>query len=122
MVFPKTHSEWKKLADDFWYLWNFPLCLGAIDGKHYAIICPPKSGNAFYKGSFSIVLIAVADASYMFTFVDVGDYSRQSDSSVFGNFNFGQALNDGLLNIPDMFIFARLFLYSESCFSSMAML
>ena len=105
MVVPKTHSEWKKLADDFWYLWNFPLCLGAIDGKHCAIICPPpsKSGSAFYnyKGSFSIVLMAVADPSYMFTFVDVGDYGRQSDSSVFGNSNLGQALNDGLLNIPE---------------------
>lgn len=79
------------------------MCLGAIDGKHCAIICPPKSGSAFYnyKGSFSIVLMAVADASYMFTFVDVGDYGRQSDSSVFGNSSFGQALNDGSLNIPE---------------------
>ena len=41
MAVPKTHSEWKKLADDFWCLPNFPWCLGAIDGKHCAIICPP---------------------------------------------------------------------------------
>ena len=45
--------------------------------------------------------MAVADASYMFTFVEVEDYGRQSDSSVFGNSSFGQALNDGSLNIPE---------------------
>ena len=64
---------------------------------------PPMSGSAFYcyKGSFSIVLMAVADASYMFTFVDVGDYGQQSYSSVFGNSSSGQALTAGLLNLPE---------------------
>ena len=31
MAVPKTHSKWKRLADDVWNLLNFPLCLGAID-------------------------------------------------------------------------------------------
>ena len=44
MAVPKTHSKWKKLADDFWNLWNFPLCLGAVDGKYCAIICPQSLG------------------------------------------------------------------------------
>ena len=66
-----THSECKRLADDFWNLWNFLLCLGAIDGKHYVIICPPKCGSAFYnyKGSFCIVFKAVADA-YTIHFIE----------------------------------------------------
>ena len=29
---PNTPEKWKRLADDFWNLWGFPLCLGAIDG------------------------------------------------------------------------------------------
>ena len=72
MAVPKTHSEWKRLDDDFWNLWNFPMYLGSIDGKHCAIICPPpKSGSAFYnyKGSLSIVLMAVADA-YTIHFIE----------------------------------------------------
>jgi len=45
--------------------------------------------------------MAVADTNYMFTLVDVGIYDRQSDLSVFGISSFGQALNDGSLNIPE---------------------
>ena len=35
---------WKQILNDFWNLWNFPLrlYLGAIDGKHCVINCPPK--------------------------------------------------------------------------------
>ena len=100
---PSSSEEWKRLSDDFWNLWGFPLCLGAIDGKHCVIQCPPNSGSAFYnyKGTFSIVMMAVADASYMFTFIDIGDFGRQNDSSIFNNSPFGEALNKGLLNIPN---------------------
>ncbi|XP_065060189.1 uncharacterized protein LOC135687536 [Rhopilema esculentum] len=99
---PNTPENWKRLAEDFWNLWGFPLCLGAIDGKHCVINCPPNSGSAFfnYKGTFSIVLMAVVDASYMFTFVDIGDFGRQFDFSVFNNSPFGESLNKGCLNIP----------------------
>ena len=80
---PERENEWKKLAKDFWNLWGFPHFQGAIDGKHCVITCPHNSGSAFYnyKASFSIILIAVADASYMFTYVNVGDYGRQCDSA-----------------------------------------
>ena len=44
--------------------------------------------------------MAIADASYMFTYVDVGDYRRQNDSSAFNDLRFGTALKNGQLNIP----------------------
>eukprot|EP00795_Rhopilema_esculentum_P005638 gene5638-10859_t len=99
---PNTPENWKRLADDFWNLWGFPLFLGALDGKHCVINCPPNSGSAFfnYQGTFSIVFMAVVDGSYMFTFVDIGDFGRQCDSSVFNNSPFGESLNKGRLNIP----------------------
>ena len=78
------------------------MCLGAIDGKHCVINCPPGSDSAFfnYKGTLSILLMAVIESSYMLTFVYIGDFGRQCDSSVFNNSPFGEALNNGRLNIP----------------------
>ena len=55
---PERKDDWKTLAKDFWNLWGFPHCLGAIDGKHCVITCPQNLGSAFYNyiGSFSIGL------------------------------------------------------------------
>lgn len=68
----------EKIAKDFWSLWGFPLGLGAVDGKNVVITCPPNSGSSFYeyKGTCSIVLIAVADASYMSKYASCGDFER----------------------------------------------
>ena len=38
---PKTPQEWQLIADQFAKRWNFHNCVGAIDGKHVALICPP---------------------------------------------------------------------------------
>ena len=91
VAFPSSTDGWVRISNDFWHLWGFPVFLGAIDGKHCVIKCPSNSGSSFYnyKSTFSLVLMAVVDASYMFTYVDVGDYGRQSDSGVFGNAQFG---------------------------------
>ncbi|XP_036325422.1 putative nuclease HARBI1 [Rhagoletis pomonella] len=41
---PQSEEEWKAIADRFSDDWNFPNCIGAIDGKHIAIKKPPASG------------------------------------------------------------------------------
>ncbi|GFG38104.1 hypothetical protein Cfor_07274, partial [Coptotermes formosanus] len=61
MPFPNKET-WLKIAQQFHQLTDFPKCLGAADGKHIRIICPPSSGSQYfnYKKYFSIVLLGVA--------------------------------------------------------------
>ena len=101
---PSKTEEWIKIAKGFEEEWNFPHCLGAIDGKHIMMECPINGGSAFYnyKGFHSIVLLAVCDANYCFTFVDIGAYGGTNDASVFSNTSFGEAFDKQSteLNIP----------------------
>ena len=41
---PKTKNDWKRIANDFEIEWNFPNCIGALDGKHVAMDCPKNHG------------------------------------------------------------------------------
>ena len=93
---------WKKTSLDFEKLWQFPHCVGAIDGKHVQIQAPKNSGSMFYnyKKTFSLVLLAVCDAKYNFLAVDIGAYGRQSDGSVFRNSLFGKLLLGQQLPLP----------------------
>jgi hypothetical protein len=34
---------WRQIADDFYSMWQFPNCIGAIDGKHFEIQAPKNS-------------------------------------------------------------------------------
>ena len=83
--------------------WNFDKCIGALGGKHVVIRPPPSSGSYYfnYKHTFSIVLLALVDADYKFTYVDIGTNARISDGGVFENSALAQALEYDELNIPD---------------------
>ena len=93
------------IAAAFMERWNFPNCLGSIDGKHITLRCPIKSGSYYfnYKGFFSIVLLALVDADYKFIFIDVGCNGRVSDGGVFRNSPISTALNScqNPLGIPE---------------------
>ncbi|XP_066586348.1 uncharacterized protein [Prorops nasuta] len=97
-----NQQEWLRIADEFNTKWNFPHCIGAIDGKHVVIQAPPHSGSAYYnyKGTHSINLLAVSDANYCFTFVEIGAEGRQSDGGVFGNSKFGQRFEENNMHLP----------------------
>ncbi|GFQ78393.1 DDE Tnp4 domain-containing protein [Trichonephila clavata] len=93
---------WLDIAEGYHEQWQFPNCLGAIDGKHVLMQAPPKSGSRFhnYKGTFSIILLACVDANYKFVLVDIGAEGHNSDGGVFKNSIFGQSLEKGTLDLP----------------------
>lgn len=102
-VMPKpTTQDWIRIEKGFRLRWHFPNCIGALDGKHVAIISPPASGSLFYnyKGFYSLVLMALVDANYQFVYVDIGEYGSNSDSNVFQFSRFGQKFINEKLQIP----------------------
>lgn len=66
------------------------------------IQAPPNSGSTFYsyKGQHSINLLALCDAHYRFTFLDIGAEGRQSDGGVFRKSKLYTALEENTLQIP----------------------
>lgn len=100
---PSKKEEWVKISEDFQTLWNIPHCIGAIDGKHIPIECPQKTGSKYYnyKGFFSFVLLAVCDAKYCFTFVDIGQYGSGNDRGVLKVSKMGKCFENDLLNVPE---------------------
>lgn len=89
-----TEQLWRDTTDRFWRKWNFPNCIGAIDGKHVTLTAPPNSGILCfnYKKTFSIALLALVDADYRFVNVQVGDFGRSSDGGTYSSSNLGKGM------------------------------
>ncbi|KAK7916408.1 hypothetical protein WMY93_012169 [Mugilogobius chulae] len=97
-----TRDKWTAIAHGFWQRWNFPHCLGAIDGMKINIQAPANSGSQYfdYKHHFSIVLMALVDADSRFVVIQVGDYGRSSDGGVFAGSDLGKGMENGTLSVP----------------------
>lgn len=102
MKTPVTEVEWREVAKGFQERWQFPHCLGAIDGKHITILPPANSGSTFrnYKPHFSVLLMAVADSKYRFLYAHVGTQGRVSDGGHFAHSDLREAMDKNILNIP----------------------
>jgi len=99
---PPTVQTWAKIAEDFESKWNFPNCIGAIDGKHVIVQCFKNTGSAFYnyKGTYSTVLMGVCDADLRFTYVSIGSAGRESDGGIFQSLDFGRYIETETLPLP----------------------
>lgn len=100
---PNTKEEWLKLADRFHKQWNFPNCLGALDGKHIAFRAKKDDGSFYfnYKQFHSIILLALVDADYNFIYIDVGCNGRASDGGVYNNSSLCKAIDHNWLDFPE---------------------
>ena len=72
-----SKEMWINIAEGF-KEWDFPNCLGCIDGKHIELIKTANSGSKLlnYNKYFSIDLMACCDALRRFTWFSVGDYGN----------------------------------------------
>nr|CAI5849243.1 unnamed protein product [Callosobruchus analis] len=96
---PSTNDGWRDVSREFDVAWNFPHCIGCVDGKHVVMQNPNNAGSMYlnYKGTFSIVLMAVCDANYCFTFADAGIQGRISDRGAFRETTFFKKLEKNKL-------------------------
>lgn len=103
-IYMPTPDEnlWRSIARGFQERWNFPHCIGTIDGKHVQIQAPPNSGSTFYnyKKYFSTVLLGLVDSQYKFIAIDTGSYGKECDSSIFSESALGQRLSSYSLAVP----------------------
>jgi hypothetical protein len=130
-VFENPSVEmWLRVAAEYQTMWNFPHCLGAVDGVHVNvkviiaakymlnnILCPifeiaywsagslqafPHCGTRYfnYKKRHSISVMAVADAKQRFLIVDSGASGSRGDAGIFNASAFNKMINDGSLDIP----------------------
>ncbi|XP_066938955.1 uncharacterized protein [Macrobrachium rosenbergii] len=99
---PQTPEAWKQVARGFEERWNFPHIIGAIDGKHIRLRNPPLGGTHYYnyKKFFSMILLAIVDASYKFLYVDVGAIGSESDGGVFARTCLCEMLAKQEANLP----------------------
>jgi hypothetical protein len=97
---PETEEEWKRKGNGFYHRWNFPHCVGAID---VVLQAPFNSESTYfnYKRSFSIILMALVDADYCFTFVvDAGAEGRMNDAGVFASTTLYRKMIRRELSLP----------------------
>ena len=97
---PNTTDEWVKISRKFKECWNFPNGLGGVDGKRTVLQQPKSSGWHYrnFKGTDSIILLAMVGPEYEFLFVDVGMNGRNCDG---GNWSQSR-LKNGLEIKPYM--------------------
>ena len=97
MSLPDSKEKWLSVAKEFEEKWQFPNCVGAIDGKNVPLINPFNSASTY----FSLVLLALADADYKFLYVSVGRQGRINDGGVFKNSELYHLLVNNEINLPD---------------------
>ena len=101
LKFLNSEADWRKIESSFREKWQFPHCLGAVDGKHLVMkSCGCGSKYFYYMGTHSIVLLCLAGEDYEVIWADVGMNGRVSDGGIWNRSSLGQKLEDGKLNLP----------------------
>ena len=99
---PSSKEEWLNIPVGFEKCWNFPYCIGSIDGKHIRVECSKMTGTYYfnYKGFYSIFLLAICGSSYCFTLFDLEQYGSKNNCGVLANSKMKEMTEEKRLYIP----------------------
>ena len=99
---PSTPDDWVIIAKKFEERWQFPNCLGAIDGKHIVMQPPPNAGSHYYnyKHTHSMILLAIAGPDYECLYADIGTNGRISDGGVWNKSSLSRGIETGEISLP----------------------
>ena len=100
---PSSEEEWLEISAKFEERWQFPNCIGVLDGKHIVMQPPSELGSRYfnYKHTHSIVLLGVDGPDYECLCADIGTNGRVSDGGVWSKCSLANNLANGnALNLP----------------------
>lgn len=82
---PNTQEEWGLISEKFERRWN---CIGAWAENTLKLKHPRTQGQciSITKKINSVFLMALADAEFKFTFIDIGSLGRDFDGRVFSRY------------------------------------
>lgn len=94
---PTCPEEWESKTKGF----NFPHCVGVLDGKHVTIWAPSHTGpeDLNYQGSFSMVLLTLVASDFSFMYADALQ-SQNTDYEVLKRSDLWQKICSNSLNLP----------------------
>lgn len=69
------------------------------------VLCPKGTGSLYfnYKSYFLIMLLAIVDAQYKFTWIDVGAYGKDGNSGIFQKSSIYQLIHNNNILLEDHF-------------------
>lgn len=82
------------MASVFSNVWNFPVCIGAMEAKRFF---PRANSGSEYN---SIIMLALVDANYKFMCVDVGIQNQVSNACIWEKCNLKRYLEEQRLQVP----------------------
>ena len=98
-IFPKTENEFREAMITMEEHSQSACALGAIEGCHIPLKCPPGGQQSQkkrynFKGFYLIVLMAIVNAKYEFTWASYGYTGNNHDSSIFQATNIYTRINN----------------------------
>ena len=92
---------WKRLWEQA-NKWQFPNCIGAMDGKHLVMQPPPEATSKHhnYEHTHSIILLAVVGPNYECIYADVGTNGRVSDGGVWSTCSLARKIENNPNFLP----------------------